>query len=239
MNLSRPDTIYPVLLVQRGAAMPIARVLMLTLACLSVSSPALAQTPAPIAAPSSPGTGVQPQSAVDGDAAVTPLFSVTGDRVGQGVGVETSVLWPLFPGYLFVVRAAVPVAFDGRGQLLLGVQGHAPHARSAEGSFSSLSAQAGFRAYLWKGLHLDATTTLGAGLLQDSVVDGQDYVSFDLELQAVVGWRFEVGPVYALLQPIGIGAVVYRSNPWEIVGEGRRTSEPPIYVGNVLLGMQF
>jgi hypothetical protein len=54
-----------------------------------------------------------------------------------------------------------------------------------------------------------------------------------------VGWRFEVGPVYALLQPIGIGAVVYRSNPWEIVGEGRRTSEPPIYVGNVLLGMQF
>jgi hypothetical protein len=147
MNLSRPDAIYPVLLVQRGAAMAIARVLMLTLACWGLSSRALAQTPPPIAATSSPGTGVPPRSAVDGDAAVTPLFSVAGDRVGQGVGVETSVLWPFFPGYLFVVRAAVPVASDGRGQLLLGVQGHAPHARSAEGSFSSLSAQAGFRGY--------------------------------------------------------------------------------------------
>ncbi len=102
-----------------------------------------------------------------------------------------------------------------------------------------MGAHLGGRAYPWKGLHADATTTFGAGILDDSVVDGKDYVSFDLELQAVVGWRFELGPVYALLQPLGIGAVVYRSNPWLIVGEGRQTSEPPIFVGNVLLGMQF
>jgi hypothetical protein len=211
------------------------RMLMLTLACSSVSSIALAETPSP----TEPASATVPPSEANSDTTEPPLFSIVGDRVGQGVGVETSVLWPFYPGYLFVLRAALPVAFDGRGQVLLGMQGHAPHARSEEGTFSSLSAQAGFRAYLWKGLHVDATTTLGAGMLQDSVVDGEDYASFDLELMATAGWRFEVGPVYALLQPLGIGSVVYRSNPWAIVGEGRRTTEPPVYVGNVLLGVQF
>jgi hypothetical protein len=76
-------------------------------------------------------------------------------------------------------------------------------------------------------------------MLRGSVVDGQDYDSFDAELLAVAGWRFEAGSVYALVQPLGLGAVVYRSNPWEIVGEGRKTSESPIFVGNISLGLQF
>jgi hypothetical protein len=153
--------------------------------------------------------------------------------------VETSALWPFFPGYLFQLRATVPIAFGGRGQLLLGAQGHIPHDRSAEGSFSTLAAHLGFRAYLWKGLHVDAMANLGVGRLRGSVLDGRDYNSFDLELLAVAGWRFEFGPVYGLLQPLGIGAVVYRSNPWAIVGEGRRTTEPPIYIGNLALGVQL
>ncbi len=168
-----------------------------------------------------------------------PILSLVGDRVGRGVGVETSALWPFYPGYLFQVRATVPVALDGRGQLLLGAQGHVPHTRTEEGRFSTLAAHLGFRTYLWKGLHVDAMTNLGIGRLRGSVVDGKDYDSLDLELLATLGWRIEVGPVYALVQPLGIGAVVYRSNPWEIVGEGRRTTEPPIYVGNVVLGLQF
>jgi hypothetical protein len=82
-------------------------------------------------------------------------------------------------------------------------------------------------------------TNVGVGRLRGSVVDGKDYDSFDVELLAVAGWRFEIGSVYALVQPLGIGAVVYRSNPWAIVGQGRRTTEPPIFVGNVVLGWQF
>jgi hypothetical protein len=153
--------------------------------------------------------------------------------------VETTLLWPIFPGYLFQLRTAVPLAADGRFQLLLGAQGHVPHDRSEEGRFSTSAAHLGVRTYLWKGLHLDAATNLGVGMLRDSVVDGKDYDSFDAELLAVAGWRFEAGPVYALVQPLGIGAVVYRSNPWEIVGEGRKTTEPPIFVGNVVVGLQF
>jgi hypothetical protein len=197
-------------------------ILLLTVACWSVSAVASAQSPAP-----------------DSDTTEPPLFSVSGHRVGRGPGVETTLLWPIFPGYLFQVRATVPVAFGGRGQLLLGAQGHIPHTRTEEGEFSTIAAHLGFRAYLWKGLHVDAMTNVGVGRLRGSVVDGKDYDSFDVELLAVAGWRFEIGSVYALVQPLGIGAVVYRSNPWAIVGQGRRTTEPPIFVGNVVLGWQF
>jgi hypothetical protein len=197
-------------------------VLLLILTCWSVSVTARAQSPA-----------------TDSDATEPPLFSASGHRVGAGIGVETSALWPIFPGYLFQLRATVPVAFGGRGQLLLGAQGHIPHTRDEEGEFSTIAAHLGFRAYLWKGLHVDLMTNLGVGLLRGSVVDGKDYASFDAELLAVAGWRFEVGGFYALVQPLGLGAVVYRSNPWAIVGQGRRTSEPPIFIGNVALGWQF
>ena len=202
-------------------------VLLFALACWSVSPNALAQPPA------------QVDPASDGGSTSLRLLSAVGERVGHGVGVETSVLWPVYPGSHYLLRASIPVARDGRGQLLAGTQFHVPHTRSDEGRFSAVAAHLGYRTYLWKGLQGDAMANAGVGQLRDSVVDGEDYVSFDVDLQAVVGWRFDVGPVYVLVQPLGIGAVVYRSNPWEIVGEGRRTTEPPFYVGNVMLGLQL
>lgn len=224
------------------------KALLLILACLGMASIALAQDAAQTAA--AEPSAVSAEASDHGSIHLTatsrpspteelPLLSLSADRAARSVGVETTVLWPFFPGNLFQLRATVPVAFEGRGQLLLGVQGHVPHSRSEEGRFSSLAAHIGFRAYLWKGLHVDAMTNLGVGRLEGSVVDGRDYSSFDVELLATAGWRFEVGPAYALVQPLGIGAVVYRSNPWAIVGEGRKTTEPPIYIGNLVLGLQL
>lgn len=203
--------------------------LFVLLAALACSAPAAA----------SPDTGSAAASTPEPATKEPPVLSVDGARAAQGIGVETSALWPFFPGSLFQLRAAIPVALEGHGQLLIGAQGHVPHTRSEEGRFSTLAAHLGFRTYLWKGLHVDAMTNLGVGRLRKSVVDGRDYDSFDVELLATAGWRFDVGPAYALVQPLGIGAVVYRSNPWEIVGEGRKTTEPPIFVGNVVLGLQL
>ncbi len=210
--------------------------LIVSLGLLARSTPAGATAPSPQGEQDAPADA---NAALEVDAKAPPFLSIAGDRVGRGIGFETTVLWPVFPGNLFQLRATVPIALDGRGQLLLGAQGHVPHSRSEEGRFSSLAAHLGFRAYLWKGLHVDAMTNLGVGRLRGSVVDGKDYDSFDVELLASIGWRFEAGPVYALLQPLGAGAVVYRSNPWAIVGEGRRTTEPPIFIGNVVLGLQL
>jgi hypothetical protein len=171
------------------------------------------------------------------DHASEPRLSVDGGRAHRGIGVETSALFPFFPGLLFQLRAAVPTV--ARGQVVLGIQTQAPTRRAEEGRFATFSGTVGYRQYAWKGLHLDALVHGGWGGLRGSVVDGRDYDSFDLEVMALVGYRVDVGPAYALLQPLGTAAVVYRSNPWPIVGEGTRVSEPPIFVANVLVGVQF
>lgn len=172
----------------------------------------------------------------------TPTSSTWGfslESPATGVGLETSALWPVFPGHLFLLRSvwSVPRA---RGGLLVGVQGHIPHDREAEGRFASLSGQLGWRQFIAYGLHVDALVNAGWGRLRDSTIDGQDYDSFDVELIATAGWRFAFGPLYAVLQPVGIGAVVYKSNPWPIQGRsGAPRTEGPIFVGNVMLGYQF
>jgi len=55
-------------------------------------------------------------------------------------------------------------------------------------------------------------------------------------VQALLGWRQAFGPVYVAVQPLGLASVVYRSNPWPIAGEGTRRTEPPINIGNVVVG---
>ena len=160
------------------------------------------------------------------------------DAPHEGVGLETSVLWPFYPGNFFLLRATVPV-WPGHGELLVGAQGRIPEERPDEGRFHNLDLHLGWRQHFGWGFHLDAMLNAGWGRVSNSTIDGRDYDSFDLELMAVAGWRFSVGPLYALIQPLGIGAVVYKSNPWPIRGQGSPSAEAPIYVGNVMFGVLF
>ena len=163
-------------------------------------------------------------------------FDYLGPEASDHVGLEASLLWPLFPGNLFQVRGAI--SLTKTQHLVVGLMAHIPHDRSDEGRFSSVGASIGWRGYLWGGLHLEAMFNMGRGRLRDSVANGADYLSFDMELMALAGWRFDVGPVYALIQPLGIASVIYRSNPWPVAGVVN-TSERPIYVGNIVLGVQL
>jgi hypothetical protein len=160
------------------------------------------------------------------------------DAPREGIGLETSLLWPIYPGTFFQLRATIPV-WPGHGELLVGAQGRLPEDRPDEGRFHNLDAQLGWRQYFAWGLHLDAIVNAGWGRVSNSTITGQDYDSFDLEAMAVAGWRYSVGPLYAAIQPLGIAAVVYKSNPWPIRGEGSPRTEGPIYVGNILFGVLF
>jgi len=154
------------------------------------------------------------------------------------VGIETSVLWPAYPGLFFHLKSTVPI-HKARGEVLLGAQGRIPQFRAEEGTFSNLDAVLGWRQYAIYGLHFDVMFNLGWGRLRDSTTNGRDYDSFDMELMAVAGWRFGVGPLYFAIQPLGISNVLNRTNPWPIEGRGTPRTEGPIYVGNVLFGLQF
>jgi hypothetical protein len=155
-----------------------------------------------------------------------------------GRGVETSVLWPVYPGLFFQLRTQLGTPVPG-GAVMLGTQLRVPTYRETEGTFSNTDLVAGWRQLTWLGLHVEGNAAVGWGRLRDSTRTGLDYDSLDVELQALVGWRQEVGRFYGVLQPVGLAAVVYRSNPWPVAGEGVRRSEPPIYMGNVVVGVSF
>ncbi len=161
----------------------------------------------------------------------------SGERAGEGVELESSVLWPAVAG-LYNLRVAIPVT--ARGQLLAGIQGTFPEDREDEGDFTAYAVSLGWRQYVWRGLHIDGSVLPGWGRLRDNVFDGEDYDSFDVELMGHLGWRFDLGSFYALVQPLGVIGVVYKSNPWRIRDrEGRPRTEGPTYAGIVLLGFQF
>lgn len=74
---------------------------------------------------------------------------------GSGVEVETSVIFPFFPGILRLL-AVIPLLEQGSGQLLLGAQAHLPERRDAEGRFRTLASALGYPQYACKGLLFDA-----------------------------------------------------------------------------------
>lgn len=154
----------------------------------------------------------------------------------QEHGVETSVFWPIYPGLFFQLRGHVDTPVAGGG-LLVGTQFRVPQFRETEGTFNNVDAQVGWRQHVWYGLHTDVLGNVGWGRLRDSTQDGQDYDSLDVEIQALLGWRQDLGRAYVVVQPLGLASVVYRSNPWPIAGEGVRRTEPPIYIGNILVGV--
>lgn len=65
------------------------------------------------------------------------------------------------------------------------------------------------------------------------------YNSLDVEVMGSIGYRLELGRFYTSIQPLGAAAVVYKSNPWPIEGQGVPRTEGPFYVGNVAIGWQF
>lgn len=164
-------------------------------------------------------------------------ISTSGPDETLDVDLETSVLWPVFPGLFFQLRTALPATDSA--QIIVGAQWKLPEDRADEGEFSHVDATLGWRQYLWKGLHVDGLAAVGWGRLRDSTLDGRDYDSLDVELSALLGYRIDLRDVYVLLQPVGIAGVVYRSNPWPIRGEGTPRTEGPIYMGNVLVGLHF
>lgn len=157
-------------------------------------------------------------------------------RPDGDVGVEASLLWPIFPGNLFLLRTAIDTPTSG--DILAGIQFHVPHDREDEGRFSSAAAHIGWRQWIRWGLHIDAVVNAGRGRLQNSPYTGDDYSSFDVELMLTAGWSPRFGRFYMSIDPLGISGVIYKSNPWPIDGETARR-EGPIYVGNITLGWYF
>lgn len=154
--------------------------------------------------------------------------------------IETSVLWPaMFGGRLYTGRVMVPLFERGtfRGQLLTGIQFRLPEVRPDEGTFSEVSGRLGWRQYFIQGLHAEALVGLGVGMTRNAVFDGRNSNSLDLEVVAAIGYEIRLWRFGLVIQPLGVGQVLAKSNP--VPRADGSTNEVPVYIGNVLLNFSL
>ena len=159
-------------------------------------------------------------------------------------GVETDILWPIFPG---ATRTHLTRTLwqDGerRGDVYVGVNVDFPQQRETEGRFADYSIASGYRQYLWRGFHLEFSQTTGLGVLEDHVTTNKTYRSFDWLMSAYAGYRIDLGRKrYYLLPQFGVARVVYKSDPWPIYEDATLTKEigeRPFVLGSLRFGYTF
>ncbi|MDX1913479.1 MAG: hypothetical protein SFV22_18430 [Saprospiraceae bacterium] len=157
--------------------------------------------------------------------------------------VEVNPLWIVYPGNLYSVKALYRLFEHEKsaGEIYLGLLHRPSEFREKEGDFSNSALLFGYRHYAWKGFNIEWYNAAGPGRLDNSVVDGKDYRSFDLEIGGLLGYTFEFNkrgklPFYVDLQPVGLAYVYYRSNGHPVAGQDR---EKPIYFGAIQAGLRF
>lgn len=159
-------------------------------------------------------------------------------------GLETDVLWPLFPG---ATRTHFTFKLwqkgNLRGDMYVGINIDFPQNRETEGRFADYSIASGYRQYVWKGLHVEYSQTTGLGVLQNHVTTGKTYNSFDWLATGYIGYKFEFAnkKLYVLPQ-YGVARVIYKSNPWPIYEDNTLTKEigeTAFMLGSLRFGIHF
>lgn len=163
----------------------------------------------------------------------------SGDQA-PGIGLETNVMWPFFPGGISELRLLVPVVRaerrDFRGELVLGTYSDfaSRFIRDEDaGKVSNLSAKIGWRQFFVSGLHLELSANVGwrhetARPMDDVTID-----ALQARLWLLAGYQHELSPtLYANLRG-GAGFHLYRSDDY--------ASEEKAFApgGDVNLGVRF
>ncbi len=160
-------------------------------------------------------------------------------------GLETNILWPIFPGNLIRVQATRTLwqRNDLKGDLLVGFNVNFPQDRDTEGRFSDYSLVTGYRQYLFRGFHVEVNQQIGYGNLRNHVTTGQEYQSLDWGAQLLGGYKYDIpnSRWYTAIQ-LGIGGTVYQSDPWPIYTDDtleKEVGNEIIFIGGIQLGIRF
>ena len=160
-------------------------------------------------------------------------------------GLETNVLWPIFPGNLIRVQATRTLWQKQhlKGDVLVGFNVNFPQDRTTEGRFSDYSLVTGYRQYLYRGFHVEVNQQIGYGSLQNHVTTDKEYRSLDWGVQLLGGYKYDIPNTrwYTAVQ-LGVGGTVYQSNPWPIYTDDTLNEEVGneiIFIGGIQLGIHF
>lgn len=162
-------------------------------------------------------------------------------------GAEINVLWPIFPGNIYKGQVTYETwrKKDIAGDVYVGFHIRPFEYRETEGDFSNYALTFGYRQFIWKGLHAELYQAFGPGFNRNNVIDGKNYTSWDYEVGLLAGYRWEflkkekrdqmkISPYISTQH--GLYYLAAQSNPHPIIDF---TSEKPIYVGTLNLGIKF
>ena len=153
-----------------------------------------------------------------------------------GMSVETNVLWPFFPGGISELKLLVPVVGDKqhRGEVLVGAHSDfMQRQRLDKGKVNILAIKLGYRQYLWRGFHAEASANLGWRMEHERPSTGDNHDDLVVSVWGLVGYQLDVGQRMFVNSRGGLGHIAYRSSRWP----NQRTGVFP--VGDINLGVYF
>jgi hypothetical protein len=148
------------------------------------------------------------------------------ERGTRGIGLETNVLWPFFPGGIFELRLMVPVLEtdrrDWRGEVVIGAYSDFASRiiRGDEsGKVVNLSAKLGYRQFFVYGLHVEVTANVGWRHESDRPPAGtQSFPAnidgFQTRLWTLAGYQHEFSSAFYANARVGMSVNVYRSDAY-------------------------
>jgi hypothetical protein len=162
-------------------------------------------------------------------------------------GAEINVLWPIFHGNIYKGNLTYETWRKNNlaGDVFVGFHIRPNEFRENEGDFANYALTFGYRQFVWKGLHIEFYNAYGPGFNKNNALDGKDYQSWDYELGALAGYRWEflkkekregskLSPYLSTQH--GFYYVASKTNPHPILNF---TGEKPIYVGTLNIGFKF
>ncbi len=147
-------------------------------------------------------------------------------------GLGASITYPLAPIY----EVQLSYAPWDRGELLTGFAYQ--NWENDQGTSHAYTVLAGYRQYVWKGLHLEAELWPAWNPFR-SKLDGKTYSGLELWTSVRVGYRAAMelgGREFFLLAQPSLGFGVLRQNRWPGMGKG---FSAPIFEPQVILGTGF
>jgi hypothetical protein len=131
----------------------------------------------------------------------------------RGIGVETNVLWPFFPGGISEFRLLVPIT--GSGELVLGVYSdYASRVVRDEtyGKVANYSAKLGWRQMLYRGFHVETTLNAGWRHEEERPPDNITVDGFQIRIWGLAGYQHAFSRHFYGNVRGGLGVHVYRSD---------------------------
>jgi hypothetical protein len=151
--------------------------------------------------------------------------------------VETSVVWPIYPGIYkinFVREVWAKKTFSGELGFSLNIQ--PSRYTSPDGDFSEEFITLFYRQFFWKGFYAQVDNNFAYGRLNNWQGAGVNYESYAIFHDFLGGYRFELlkkHKVSLTIQPqAGGGFTSYVNNSWP-------RPEKPFWEVNLLVGMRF